>query len=431
MRWFWTGLLPILGCACTSGRASRFEDLPAESPPSAGGDSASVGGQLAQPAAGASTGGVSGGHAAAGSTGSGGAPVADTGGFIRRSGRSLVVDGKPVTLRGISFGNEVWTNDDIPWNHHSEQDFDRLQSWGMNVVRFYLSYDTFLDVGRPGELKQEAWDWLDTNLAWAKARGIYLLLNVHVPPGGFQPGADGNALWDNPANQQALTQFWAAIAERYRDETIIAGYDLLNEPDVSSAPSQWQKLAGELVAAIRQIDQNHLIVVERTNAVNQNYTWDGNMNWFLVQDENVMYTFHFYGPFTYTHQGADWAGLGGNYSTYPDAGQQEHLDRGGGQFPRTKQYLEAAIQQYVEFGVRNNVPLLLGEFGTIEATFQDSRGGAQWVGDMVEIARAKDVHFIYHTYHEDNFGVFLGYGTPVDPNRANQGLLGVISTAWK
>lgn len=366
-----------------------------------------------------------------GGTGGSGPTVVDTAGFIKRSGRLLVIDGKPITLRGISFGNEVWTNDDIPWNHHAEADFGRLQAWGMNVARFYLSYDTFQQVGRPGEMKQEAWDWLDTNVAWAKASGVYLLLNVHVPPGGFQPGPAGNALWDDPTNQQALKTFWQAIARRYRDEPVIAGYDLLNEPDVSTAPSQWQKLAGELVSAIREVDTNHLLVVERTNAVNQKYTWDGNMNWFLVDDQNVMYTFHYYGPFAYTHQGADWAGLAGNYSSYPDPAKQEYVDRGGGQFPRTKQFLGAAIQQYVEFGERNEVPLLLGEFGAIEAAFQDGRGGAEWVRDMVDIARAKDLHFIYHTYHEDNFGVFLGYGTPVDPNRANQGLLSVISTAWK
>jgi len=341
-----------------------------------------------------------------------------------------MLNGAPITLKGISFGNEVWTNTGVPSNHHSEVDFERVASWGMNVIRFYLNYATLEDDAAPFTYQATGWEWLDQNVTWAKNHDVYLILNMHVPQGGFQPGPDGNALWDVPQNQERLLALWRAIAERYKDEPIIAGYDLLNEPDVSSSAAQWQELAQRLVTGIREVDPNHLLVVERTNAVNQVYNWDGNMNWFLVDDPNVLYTFHFYGPFLFTHQYADWLGLGDG-GPYPDSGRMERTDRSKQTFSRGREYLEAALQEYAGFGERNDVPIYLGEFGAIRYAFEGGKNGSGWVRDVVAISKEKGFHYSYHTYHEDLFGVFYGYGQPVNPNNHNVGLMQVLQSDFK
>ena len=51
-----------------------------------------------------------------------------------------IVDGagRPVMLRGVAFGNEVWSNTRLPRTHHDEVDYQRVAAMGMNVVRFYL-----------------------------------------------------------------------------------------------------------------------------------------------------------------------------------------------------------------------------------------------------------------------------------------------------
>ena len=61
--------------------------------------------------------------------------------------------------------------------------------------------------------------WLTRNLAWAKAHGIRLLLNLHVPQGGFQSAGEGRALWNDPENQRRFVALWREIARRYRDHT--------------------------------------------------------------------------------------------------------------------------------------------------------------------------------------------------------------------
>ncbi|MBO0933111.1 glycoside hydrolase family 5 protein [Fibrella aquatilis] len=241
--------------------------------------------------------------------------------LVHRDGRSLVVNGQPIRLNGVAFGNWVWDNSATPpTRHHNEQDFARLQQSGLNCVRFYLNYRYFEDDNQPYVYRQAGWDWLDQNIAWAKKYGVYLILNMHVPQGGYQSQGKGGALWDVVENQNRLTKLWRAIARRYRAEPAIAGFDLLNEPVTTQSIDQWKNLAQRITTAIREVDKGHLVVVERLNAVAGDWRdYNGERNMFLVNDANVMYQFHTYDPFEFTHQTFDWAGRSPTeFERYPD-----------------------------------------------------------------------------------------------------------------
>jgi endoglucanase len=239
-------------------------------------------------------------------------------GILRRAGEAIVDgDGRPVVLRGVAFGNDVWGHKALPIHHHDPRDFARVRAMGMNAVRFYMYAGTFEDDRAPGQYKEAGWQWLDRNIAWARQHGVYLILNMHVPPGGFQSMGEGRGLWDVPANQDRLVALWRAIAARTAREPMIAGYDLLNEPGVTRSRDQWRLLATRLTKAIREVDTRHIVIVERTNSVAKDWGNDGDMNFFLIDDPNVVYTFHFYEPFDYTHQLASWAKMGEG-GRYPD-----------------------------------------------------------------------------------------------------------------
>jgi len=243
--------------------------------------------------------------------------------FVRVKGNKLVVgeDEREIYLRGVCFGNQVWScPTNPPSEHHQEKDYERLKNMNVNVIRFYLNYHIFEDDTKPYIYKESGWQWLDTNIQWAKKYGIYLILNMHVPQGGFQSLGTGNALWDNVENQKRLKALWKEIARRYKNEPTIVGYDLLNEPNTSKSKDQWINLAKDLVKEIRSVDSNHIIIVERLNAVANNWSVDEDMNFFLVDDFNVMYTFHFYSPIEYTHQLTSWTGFSNqDGGSYPDS----------------------------------------------------------------------------------------------------------------
>ena len=233
-----------------------------------------------------------------------------------------IVDGKgkPVMLRGVAFGNEVWGNVRLPRRHHDEADFARVAAMGMNTVRFYMNYRTFESDAAPGTYLADGWQWLDDNIAWAKKHGVYLVLNMHVPPGGFQSLGAGKALWDRPDMQERLIKLWTAIARHCKGEPTVAGYDLLNEPVVTRGKSQWHDLAARIAAGIRTADPDHMLFVERLNATAGEWTEDGDRNFFRIPDANTVYEFHFYKPFHFTHQSASWVSFTAENVDVPGSG---------------------------------------------------------------------------------------------------------------
>lgn len=245
-------------------------------------------------------------------------PPATVSSFLKVSG-TKIVDGnnKAVRLQGVAFGNEIWSNSPLPpSSHHNETDYSRLKAMGMNVVRFYLNYRTFEDDANPYQYKQSGWDWINQNILWAKKYGIYLILNMHAPQGGYQSQGNGDALWNDTENQNRLTALWKAIANKYKDETQIIGYGPVNEPVPSASISQWQQLAQRIINEIRTADKNHILFIEKAIWV-KGQTETADYNFPAVTDNNMAYEFHFYDPYPYTHQLFSWAGTGEG-GKYPD-----------------------------------------------------------------------------------------------------------------
>jgi endoglucanase len=251
------------------------------------------------------------------------ATAVDTGGnnansYLHSSGK-IIVDGnnQALLLKGIAFGNEVWNDKEIPSTHHNEEDFKRVKDMHMNVIRFYMNYKTFENDNAPYQYKQTGWQWIDQNIAWAKKYGIYLILNMHVPQGGFQSQGNGNALWDVAENQNRLTALWKSIADKYKNEPQIAGFGLVNEPVPTASKQKWQQLAQRITNEIRTVDKNHIIFVEQAIYVKGVNGTDADQNFPLISDENTVYEFHIYNPILYTHQLFTWANIGEG-GKYPD-----------------------------------------------------------------------------------------------------------------
>lgn len=333
--------------------------------------------------------------------------------FYHAEGTQVLDEHKrPAQLRGVAFGNEVWADTRIPTLHHTEEDYKRVRDLGMNLVRFYLNYRTLEDDAKPYVYLDDGWEWIDKNIAWAKAQGVYLVLNVHIPQGGFQSLAKGVALWESPELQQRLIAMWQAIAKRYAGEPVVFGYDLVNEPGVTQDKQQWQSLAQRIAHAIREVDKRHPIIVERVNSVKGSWENDKELNFVKISDPNLIYTFHFYDPFSYTHQYADWV----DYSRNREGGAWPDEKRGN-----TRAALAKSLDQYLAWGKANNVPLYLGEWGVYKTTFEKGRGGVNWVKDMLELIEERQLINTYHTYHEAAFGIYRG-NEAVDPENRNEEL---------
>lgn len=362
---------------------------------------------------------------------SAGAVAPDQNPFVHAVGRDLVDgQGRRILLKGIAFGNRVWDHAAVPDVPHSEADYRRIRELGMNSVRFYLDHRWFGGT-RPGTWNEDAFAWVARNAAWARANGIGLVLNMHVPPGGFQSFGDGRALWTDERNQRRFVELWREIARRFADEPGVFAYDLLNEPVVTESIDQWERLSRRAVAAIREVDRRHLVVVERVNGIYPGgflrrprpTHWapdrNGALNFFRVDDANVMYEFHYYQPTAFTHQGATWIpDTVPKTASYPGS----FVDWDG--VPRTfdRAYHERMLARLLEIQAELDAPMYLGEFGVISAGFQSGRNGVGWVKDVAELALEAGIGVNYHAYEAAD----LTFGVS-----GNQPVLDVLAAAYR
>lgn len=179
-------------------------------------------------------------------------------------------------------------------NHFiAEDDFRLMKNMGCNLVRIPFNYRHFESDDKPFEYLPEGFAWFDKAIAWAHKYGVYLILDMHAAQGGqnkhfFSDNNSGRPhLWNQRMFQQRAIALWQEIAQRYCNEPVIAGYDILNEP-IPEHVSQLNSFYHEAVEAIRKVDKKHILFIE---GVNYSTEFDELDHPF---DSNVAYSNHFY-----------------------------------------------------------------------------------------------------------------------------------------
>ena len=184
-------------------------------------------------------------------------------------------------------------------NYICDEDFVYLNSIAANTVRMPLTYKLFNDTFYLCDNDPEAgFRFIDYVVKMCKEVGLYLILDMHVAPGG-QSGAshrddsDGYPhLFESQANMDEYCRIWRMIAERYAEEPIILGYELLNEPIDAKYDNLYpylQPTYERTTAAIREVDRNHIIILGGAN-----FCDDFTMLTNYAFDSKIMLTGHRY-----------------------------------------------------------------------------------------------------------------------------------------
>jgi endoglucanase len=255
--------------------------------------------------------------------------------FIKRVNSSLFCGNEPIVLRGFGLGGwllpegymwKLYTKCDRPrrmekliielcglkyaedfWKTYystyiTEWDIKLIAKKGYNSVRLPLNARHLYDRKNEQYMwKEEGFSYINQLIAWCKKYKIYIILDMHGAPGG-QTGTniddslnDKPELFMNRNYQLDLIALWTEIARRYKNESIIAGYDLLNEPLpnwFAEYNHQVLPLYKELIQAIRTVDQHHLIILEGVHWATDFSIFDGVRIEDL--DSNIILQFHKY-----------------------------------------------------------------------------------------------------------------------------------------
>lgn len=332
-----------------------------------------------------------------------------------------------------------------------QADFDKLASWGCNYVN--ISHAGLYTVNPPYQVSQDAVDSLDSLLAMVQAADMFAVITLRTGPGRsemtFQRDGIGDwvdpadvieTLWTDQTAQDAWADMWRHTANRYKDNPIVAGYDLLCEPNAPEILySLWEEAdqyypthAGEihdinrfypaLVSAIREVDSSTPVIAGANNYSQP--VWLPYLQ--LLSDNRVVYAAHQYAPDEYTHQYIDQFPT--LPLTYPGTIDSVSFN---------KAWLENQLGPLGTFMADSGKPVVVNEWGLLRY----EPGAATYIADMVSVFELLKVNSAiwdwtssFEATHPETTDDAFNYQHGADPNNhtnvESDPLVNAIKAYW-
>ncbi|WP_431075435.1 glycoside hydrolase family 5 protein [Microbacterium phyllosphaerae] len=329
--------------------------------------------------------------------------------ILRVDGTRIVEGSEPVLLRGFGLGG--WMNmenfitgyagtetqhrrallrvlgEDAYQSYFSrflsvfftEADAAHVRSLGLNSVRIPFNYRHFEDDADPFVIKEEGFALLDRAVDACATHGVYAILDLHAVPGAQ------NQHWhsDNPTQwahfwaqrqfQDRVVNLWEQIAERYRGNPWVAGYNPINEP-ADAEGATVGPFYRRLEAAIRAVDPEHILFLDG-NRYSTQFDQLGDPL------PNCVYTAHDYALPGFVDGGP-----------YPGVSRGQYIDR-----DRVEETFLARTAYMRETGT----PIWVGEFGPVY-TGDPDRDDQRYrlLEDQLEIFSRHDASWALWTYKD-------------------------------
>jgi endoglucanase len=309
--------------------------------------------------------------------------------------------------------------------HTTARDIGLIKGLGFDHVRFTVEPAPLFDEAHPSELKQDYLKQLDAALDMLLSSGLAVVFDLH-PSDEFKL-----RMRTDDRFVEAFADFWRALAQHLsaRDPERLF-LEVVNEPMVED-PFRWMGIQTRLAAAIREGAPQHTIIATgpRWSSVDELLRIEP------LADRNVVYTFHFYEPHNFTHQGATWGSAvwphlkGVPYPSTPEivapllSSVDDAAARGAlkqyGEERWDAAHVEREIARAAEWARRRGVPLTCNEFGVYRA-YTHAPDRLRWLTDVRAALERHGIGWTMWDY-AGGFGVAVreqGGRAELDPDTA-------------
>ena len=299
---------------------------------------------------------------------------------------------------------ETWNNSLPNLKVYDKDDFIHLKEVGCDVVRVPIHFASFLNDKK--EVDPIIYEYLDKACDWAEELGMYIVIDNHSFNSGSYPA---------PAKvEESLLLLWPQIAAHYKNRSNYIVYEILNEPQFGN--KEWEPIQKKALEAIRKVDKKHTVVVTGAD-------WSGLNAMCELQplnDKNIIYTFHFYEPFIFTHQGANWGDpalqllsnipFPYNKDKMPEIPTDSKISSLRGQlanYPKTgnEATLKKRLEMAAAFSEKAGAPVWCGEMGVHDVAVQNEERN-NWYKSAGKILNELHIPFCVWGY-DDTFGIFM------------------------
>ncbi|CAN5195151.1 glycoside hydrolase family 5 protein [soil metagenome] len=213
-----------------------------------------------------------------------------------------------ILARGVNLSN--WFNDYSDPTQYGTRfppaTLQLIKSNGFTYVRLPIGVTILFNAAEPAVLKSGNLTYVEAAIDNCINAGLGVMINLHP----WTNNTD-SLLANDPSFVNKLALYWQALAvyfKKYPADKLF--FEIYNEPHASAVNlttqsyQWWQPVQEQMIANIRAVDTVHTIIAggEGWNSI------DGLTQLVPYNYKNIVYTFHFYEPFLFTHQGASWAG---------------------------------------------------------------------------------------------------------------------------
>lgn len=241
--------------------------------------------------------------------------------------------------RCVNMGNGLEPPSGTLWGRrYHAQDYQRIKAAGFDTVRIPMRWSDYTGVEPAYRIHPDFLNVAKDNINNAKSAGLNVIINIHH----FEE------LMDNPTKHiKRFRAIWSELSQSFATEPSNVWFEVLNEPTKNLSGKILQGAQIVAISEIRKHNPNRVIILGGEN-------WSGINSLgsnIAPPDDNIVYTFHYYDPFTFTHQKAEWLG-----DAMPKG------KRGWGS-KADKDELAKAVKVATSFRDATGHPVFLGEFG--------------------------------------------------------------------
>ncbi|WP_026516782.1 glycoside hydrolase family 5 protein [Butyrivibrio sp. MC2021] len=305
---------------------------------------------------------------------------------------------------GANLGGWLSQYDDDSKEHFdtfiTEEDIEKIKKAGFDHVRVPVDY--VIIETEDGAPIDEGYEYIANCIKWCRNNGLNMVLDLHKCYGySFDPldtGASKEKFFYDKDLQERFYKTWETIAERFSGDADMLAFELLNEVVSPKVVEEWNEISRKCSLAIRKYAPVSYIII---GGVCYNSVTSVPLLGKPI-DDKIVYNFHCYEPFIFTHQRAFWVEnmpkdlvveYPGSLDEYRDKSRELSPDLADainrGEITEIgPSYFERIFVPAVETAERENVNLYCGEYGVIELA--DTESAKRWF---------KDIHSVFDKYH--------------------------------
>jgi endoglucanase len=284
--------------------------------------------------------------------------------------------GEDVVMRGLNMGNAFDAPNSGDWGVNIRPEyFEIIHSAGFNTVRLPVRFSGHMQTLPPYKIDPEFLTQVDEMVNAGLQNELVIILDVHHYA----------EIMKNPTEQEArFLALWRQLSEHYQTYSKNLYFELLNEPSDRLNKDAWNLLLTKAVQVVRQKDPVRKILIDASeySDIEMLPTLK------LPKDDNLIATFHFYEPFPFTHQGADWVEGSKRWQGTTWQGSEDE-----------RAFITEKLDRAAAWSREYHIPIVMGEFGAIDKADKASR--VRWTSYLAREAEKYSIGWIHWQFCSD------------------------------